>query len=56
MYRYQMMPDSKNETLLKTIKNIQKNVHMCTELLPLISQFKNISNVMSLLDTFTKDK
>ena len=25
MYRYPMMPDSKNETLLRTVKNIQKN-------------------------------
>ena len=56
MNRYPMMPDPKNQTLLNTMKNLQKKVHICTELLPLISQFKNMTNIMSLFDSFTKDK
>ncbi len=50
-----MIPyDNKNQALLVSVKNLQRSVHLCCELLPLVPQLKNVTNLFSLLEQFTK--
>lgn len=56
MNNYPNPYENKNQALLISIRNLQKSIHLCCELLPLIPQFKNVSNLMSIMNQFTKDK
>ena len=44
---------TKQQTLLISIRNIQKTIHLCCELLPLLPQIQNVSNLLSL---FSKEQ
>lgn len=46
--------ENKNQALLVSVRNLQKSVHLCCELLPLLPQFKNATNLISILQQITK--
>jgi len=54
MNNYPNPYDNKNQNLLITVRNLQKNIHLCCELLPLLPQLKNVTNLMSIIQQFTK--
>ena len=54
MNRQNQPLDIKQQNLLISVRNLQKTVHLCCELLPLLPEIKNISNLMTLFQNFTK--
>ena len=56
MNNYQHPYENKNQTLLISVRNLQKSIHLCCELLPLLPQLKNVSNLMTIMQQFTKQQ
>lgn len=46
----------KQQNLLISVRNLQKTIHLCCELLPLLPEIKNVSNLMSIFQNFTKQQ
>ena len=56
MNNYPITYDQKNQQLIVSVRQLQKSIHLCCELLPLIPNLKNVSNVLSLFQEFHKTK
>lgn len=55
MNNYPNPYENKNQALLISVRNLQRSIHLCCELLPLIPKLKNMSNIITMMNQFTKE-
>lgn len=56
MNNYPNPYENKNQTLISSVRNLQRSLHLCCELLPILPQLKDITSILSVMNQFTKQE